>query len=88
VAQRRHVRRNVPGQGHPAGVGVARVADARQHRAVSSLLDVGGTLFFVTDDGAHGLEIWRSDGTAGGTSLVRDVYTGAEAYNPYGLTRS
>jgi ELWxxDGT repeat protein len=41
----------------------------------------------MTDDGVHGFEVWRSDGTASGTTLVKNVYTEVEAYNPYGLTR-
>src|SRR5262249_50840794 len=40
----------------------------------SSLTDVNGTLFFAADDGTHGRELWRSDGTAGGTGLVKDIY--------------
>jgi ELWxxDGT repeat protein len=36
--------------------------------------EVGGTLFLSADDG-HGPELWRSDGTAAGTSLVRDIRT-------------
>jgi ELWxxDGT repeat protein len=37
------------------------------------LTAVGNTLFFTTDDGIHGRELWRSDGTAAGTVLVKDI---------------
>jgi ELWxxDGT repeat protein len=35
-----------------------------------------GTLFFVAHDKAHGTELWKTDGTAAGTVLVRDVRPG------------
>jgi ELWxxDGT repeat protein len=42
----------------------------------SSLTNVNGVLFFAADDGTNGVELWRSDGTAGGTSLVEDAIPG------------
>src|SRR5262249_58532624 len=36
------------------------------------LTAVGGTLFFTADDGAHGRELWKSNGTEAGTVLVKD----------------
>ncbi|GAB4025449.1 hypothetical protein GCM10028773_51050 [Spirosoma koreense] len=42
----------------------------------SQLVNVNGTLFFVADDGVHGPELWKSDGTAAGTTLVKDLVPG------------
>lgn len=42
-----------------------------------SLVDAGGTLYFSASDGAHGRELWRSNGTAEGTILFADIVPGA-----------
>ena len=41
-----------------------------------TLSGVGGTLFFTADDGTHGRELWKSDGTEAGTVLVKDINPG------------
>ncbi len=38
--------------------------------------NVNGTLFFRPDDGVHGDELWKSNGTAAGTVLVKDISPG------------
>src|SRR6476659_3622242 len=43
---------------------------------VEELTDVGATLFYSAEDGAHGRELWRSDGTEAGTEMVKDIYSG------------
>jgi ELWxxDGT repeat protein len=41
---------------------------------------VNGTLFFAASDGVHGQELWKSDGTAAGTTLVKDIFPGTYFY--------
>jgi ELWxxDGT repeat protein len=36
---------------------------------------VNGVLFFVASDGLYGREIWKSNGTAAGTIMVKDIFT-------------
>jgi ELWxxDGT repeat protein len=51
------------------------------------LTDVNGTLFFDADDAIHGLELWKSDGTARGTTLVGDIKPGARRSLPGAWSR-
>jgi ELWxxDGT repeat protein len=52
----------------------------------SHLTDVRGTLYFSADDGVHGKELWKSDGTAAGTVLVADIRPGPGSPYPERLT--
>ena len=40
---------------------------------------MGGTLYFRATDGAHGFELWKSDGTPDGTQMVKDINQSASA---------
>ena len=66
-----------PSTAAPAAAGddvpLARVADVRPGPAGSDpsrITPHTGGVYFVADDGAHGPRVWRSDGTAAGTTLV------------------
>ena len=63
---------------HPAGVGAVR--------APRSLTDVNGTLFFTADDGVSGSELWKTDGTAGGTTMVSDIRRFGQGSHPRAFT--
>jgi len=41
-----------------------------------------GELYFAASDGVHGVELWRTDGSAAGTVLVRDIAPGPVSSNP------
>jgi ELWxxDGT repeat protein len=42
-------------------------------------------LFFAAFDATSGQELWSSDGTATGTTQVKDIYPGADGSYPYEL---
>jgi len=44
-----------------------------------SFVSMGGVAYFVADDGVHGYELWRTDGTSSGTGLVKDINPGSAA---------
>jgi ELWxxDGT repeat protein len=52
----------------------------------SQLVNVNGTLYFVANKSGVGWELWKSNGTAAGTVLVKDIVAGSGSSNPAQLT--
>jgi ELWxxDGT repeat protein len=50
------------------------------------LVPIGDVAYFVANDGVHGRELWKTDGTPQGTSMVTDIRAGDGGSNPRGLT--
>jgi hypothetical protein len=47
---------------------------------VNAVID--GLFYFFADDGVHGAELWRSDGTEAGTYMLKDINEGAGSSFP------
>src|SRR6516162_200931 len=52
----------------------------------SQMAVVGTTTYFAANDGTHGNELWKTDGTSGGTSMVADINPGSGSSNPSSVT--
>src|SRR5262249_47990652 len=48
--------------------------------------NVNGVLFFQANNGVNGAELWRSNGTAAGTTQVADIRSGSVGSAPEELT--
>lgn len=47
----------------------------------------GDVMYFAGNDGANGIELWRTDGTLAGTYLVKDIRPGTGNSNPSGFVK-
>lgn len=58
---------------HPEGSGLPSWPDV-------PIVRLGAEYFFLANDGIHGFELWKTDGTADGTALVADLHPTDSSY--------
>src|SRR5262245_5006320 len=47
---------------------------------------IGDMTYFGADDGVHGLQLWKTNGTAAGTAMVKDIPAGPRGTVLFDLT--
>ncbi|WP_163867321.1 ELWxxDGT repeat protein [Myxococcus eversor] len=77
--------------GTPAGTSLLKdiqpgASGSMPFLAQSRIASVGSTVFFAANDGVHGEELWKTDGTSTGTVLVSDAVPGATGSAPTAFT--
>ena len=72
-----------------AQVGVLKVLGEDTRGSASREFEAlpDGSVVFCADDGVHGKELWRTDGTTAGTTLVADLAPGPTHGQPADMTR-
>jgi len=53
---------------------------------INNFIKVGATIYFTARDITNGFEVWKTDGTEGGTQMIKDNFPGNSSSSPGGLT--
>jgi uncharacterized repeat protein (TIGR01451 family) len=79
-----------PAQAQPAyrvaDVNTTRTGGTDDSASRTQFVDLNGTILFAAADGRRGTELWRTNGTAEGTALVKDICPGVCPSEPMYLT--
>lgn len=49
---------------------------------IYDMKEFNGSLYFSASNNVNGLELWKSDGTPGGTAMLKDIYSGSGSSTP------
>lgn len=58
------------------------ISNFTNNNSVNSAIHIGNTLYFRANDGIHGYELWKSNGTKIGTTMVKDSNLGSDGSYP------
>lgn len=61
------------------------LVQANQSSYPDQMIQAGNTVYFTADNGSQGTELWKTDGSTGGTTLVKDIYSGSAGSFPEAL---
>ena len=53
-------------------------ANCNSYQPLAKIVGDGNAFYFFADDGVNGCEVWRTDGTAAGTTLFADIIPGPD----------
>jgi ELWxxDGT repeat protein len=74
------------GSGLPAPILVKDINPGEGSSSAEMFESFNGAVYFRANDGLHGIELWKSDGTPEGTGLVADLRPGAANAVPGEIT--
>lgn len=60
----------------------AHVHNSASGMTVFDMLGIDDTLYFAADDGTNGRELWKTDGTANGTVMIKNIASGSGSADP------
>lgn len=72
---------------NPGGYGSLLDTTYVPYHESRSFANLNGTLYFLANDGVHGRELWKTDGTEANTALVQDISQDPQSDPPHTSTR-
>ncbi|HSK13210.1 MAG TPA: ELWxxDGT repeat protein, partial [Phnomibacter sp.] len=63
-------------------INLSRSGTSTSSQAIAGSASLNRLFLFTAGDEEHGVELWKTDGTTGGTALVKDIFPGKRSSSP------